>query len=61
MSSKSTLQKREYVGKNGKLYTQHRLNIPSWVISTLGWNEESNIEFSTNKGKLVIKKIKSSS
>lgn len=59
MSNKATLQKREYVGGNGKTYTQFRLNIPSWIIEKLGWPGQSDITFSVEKGKLVAKNPKS--
>ena len=59
MPSKTTLQKREYVGGNGTTYTQFRLNIPSWVIEKLGWSSQSDIVLSIEKGKLVVKNPKS--
>jgi hypothetical protein len=59
MSNKATLQKREYVGCNGKIYTQFRLNIPSWIIEKLGWSGQRDITFSIEGGNLVAKNPKS--
>ena len=59
MSGKTTLQKREYVGNNGKTYTQFRLNVPVWIIEKLGWDGQNDIEFAVEKGNLVVKKPKS--
>jgi hypothetical protein len=59
MPSKATLQKREYMGNNGKKYTQYRTNIPLWVIEKLGWTGQSELEFIIKEGNLIAKKPKS--
>ncbi len=52
------IQKREYQ-INGKSYYQYRLNIPTKLISSLGWDETDEIEFvidySNGNGNLVCK------
>jgi len=52
------LQHRTYLGAdNTAKYTQHRINIPDYIIKRLDWNQEDQIVLNVNykKKKIILK------
>ena len=51
-----TIQKRDY-GKNGKIYSQYRINVSQKIMDSLNWKGNDEIEIIVKNGKLVCKNL----